>query len=309
MAAKAPKRSSGGNKGDFKTTLIVVLLVIVAVQALVLFNSSRKPADEKSPVKKPAVVVRTVKPAPVAVLLPPPAVKPVLPLKKVPAGSAGKIAIILDDWGYTPRNCKYLKEIKEPLGVAILPNLRHTDTIAKCAAAAGEDIMLHLPLEPYHNNDRYPDNYLITTKMKPSKVLKLLQTSLNKMPTAQGVNNHMGSKATEDKELMKIIFQELKKRNLFFVDSMTSPHRSVCGDLADEMGLTFGKRDVFLDNVNTKAAIEEQIAVLADKARKKGYAVAIGHDRELTLQVIQQQIPLLKEQGFEIVSIKELLKK
>ena len=78
--------------------------------------------------------------------------------------------------------------------------------------------------------------------------------------------------------------------------------------LADEMGLAFGKRDVFLDNINTREAITKQIMILAQKARRRGYAVAIGHDRHLTMQVLKEEIPLLEKQGFQIVSIKELLK-
>ena len=73
--------------------------------------------------------------------------------------------------------------------------------------------------------------------------------------------------------------------------------------------LAFGKRDVFLDNINTKEEITKQIMLLAQKARRRGYAVAIGHDRHLTMQVLKEEIPMLKAQGFQIVSIKDLLKK
>ena len=118
----------------------------------------------------------------------------------------------------------------------------------------------------------------------------------------------MGSKATEDMPLMKVILRRIKKKGLFFVDSMTAPKHSICAAVANELSLPFAQRDVFLDNINTKEEIVKQIVVLAQKARKKGYAIAIGHDRTLTLQVLEEQIPLLKEQGFDIVSIKDLLK-
>ena len=94
---------------------------------------------------------------------------------------------------------------------------------------------------------------------------------------------------------------------MFFVDSMTASG-TVCAALAQEMGLSFGKRDVFLDNVNTREAITRQIMELAQKAHRRGYAVAIGHDRRLTMQVIKDEIPLLESKGFKIVSIKELIK-
>jgi uncharacterized protein len=284
MAIKAPKRSGG--KSDIKTTIIFVLSLVVIIQGFMLWIA--KPAI------KPVVIPSTV--------------VPVKPVKKVPPGSAGRIAFVLDDWGYTTVNCKYLKAIKDPLNIAILPNLKQTDMIAHCAHDNGHTVMLHLPLQPWKTGDAYPDNYLITVDMKAAEVSRLVLDSLSKMPLVEGVNNHMGSRATEDQKLMGIIFKHLKKRNLFFVDSMTSPHKSICGELADQMGLPFAARDVFLDNVNSRTEIEKQVKLLAERARQKGSAIAIGHDRDLTLKIIQEQIPLLKAQGFEIVSVKELLR-
>ena len=286
------KNPSGGkNKNDLKTTVIIVLFCLAAAQAFLFFHAGKQGALVA--VKAAAGQAKMVKPK-------------IVP-KAVP-GSAGKIAFIIDDWGYTMHNCKFLKEIAAPLAVAVLPNLRNTDNIMKCANVYGKDIMLHLPLEPYANRDHYPDNYLITTTMKSSKVIAMVDDTLAKMPLVQGVNNHMGSKATEDKELMKVIFKRLKKKGLFFVDSMTAPHHSICGELAREMDMPFTSRDVFLDNINTAEAIKKQIVDLAKKARKKGYAVAIGHDRALTMQVLKEEIRTLEDQGFEIVRVKTLLK-
>ncbi len=220
----------------------------------------------------------------------------------------GKIAIIIDDWGQSVSNCKYLKEIPEPLAVSILPGLRHTKDVAKCAGLYNKTTMLHLPLEAMYNNDFYPPNYIIKTTMPAALVEKILDEDLAQLPSIAGVNNHMGSKATADKTLMKIIFQRLKKKGLFFVDSMTAAN-SICEGLADQMDLAFGKRDVFLDNTITREAITKQFIVLAQRASRKGHAVAIGHAfNNLTMQIIKEEIPLLRKHGFEIVSIEELLK-
>ncbi len=318
MATKrSPKSPKSGN--DLKTAVIIVLLLIAGVQGYLLI-SKQMGGDEKTGVNKKPVVTTVTKPVetptPITVGIKPKKVQPPTPvvtppptvIKKVPAGSSGKIAIIIDDWGYTTRNCHFFNEIDAPLAIAILPNLRNTDKVAQCAKDAHKNIMLHLPLEPYHNNDPYPDNYLITTKMKPNKADLLVTQTLAKMPYIEGVNNHMGSKATEDKRLMKLIFSRIKGKKLFFVDSMTAPNHSVCAELADGMKIPFAQRDVFLDNINKKEEIVKQFASLMQKARKKGYAIAIGHDRELTMQVIKEQIDVLREQGFEIVPVTELLR-
>ncbi len=317
MTAKPSKRSSSNKKNDTKAALIVGCIVLAVITIFLFYNSDQKPAHKPVPVKKAQPKVATVPPRKFLIedspVVTQPVKKTVVPapapvLNKRPRGSAGKIAFVLDDWGYTTRNCKYLKEIKAPLATAILPNLRHTEEVIKCSTAAGKVVMLHLPMEPFHNVDHYPDNYLISSKMKPALVEKIIEDTLKKMPTVVGVNNHMGSKALESAPLMRLVLRILKKHNLFFMDSMTSPNHSVGAEVAAEVGISFAQRDVFLDNVNTKDAITKQFTELVEKAERKGFAIAIGHDRDLTLRVIKEQIPFLENQGFEIVAVTELLK-
>ncbi len=291
---------------DTKVAVIVIGLFVAAIILFFIFSKPKESHKKQTPVPSEAVDM----------YIPNENIKPVEPLPAQPVapkpfeglpGSGGKIAIIIDDWGQSTANCKYLREIPEALAVSILPGLRHTRDVANCSKLYHKLTMLHLPLEALHNYDFYPPNYIIKTTMKPALVSKIVDEDLAQLPSIEGVNNHMGSKGTEDTSLMRIIFKKLKKKGLFFVDSMTA-RNTVCAGLADEMGLAFGKRDVFLDNINTREAIIKQIMILAQKARRRGYAVAIGHDRHLTMQVLKEEIPLLESHGFEIVSIKSLLK-
>jgi polysaccharide deacetylase 2 family uncharacterized protein YibQ len=301
--AKKGKVSSDDKKA-IKTTVVMLVLFVIAA-GLYLFFHKEKGKQEKAS-SKVKIQQQEVTPVVVSTSTIPKPKKKVIK-ESLPVVKGAKIAFILDDWGYRMSNCHYLKEIKAPLAVSVLPGLRHSNDIMKCADIYDKDVMLHLPLEPYHTADRYPDYYLITTTTPPDKVESLIDDSFKKMPLIVGVNNHMGSKATEDKPLMKLILKKIKKKGLFFVDSLTA-HHSVCGPIADDIKLPFAKRDVFLDNVNTREAIEKQMIDLADKARHQGYAIAIGHDRQLTLQVLEDDIPILQKQGFQIVHVKDLLR-
>lgn len=294
------------SKNDMKVTAIVLGLFVAAILLFFILSKAKETHQKKVLVAREAVEVspplennNPVMPAQ------PQAVNPKT-FENI-SGQGDKIAFVLDDWGQTTWNCKYLKEIPEPLAISILPGLRHTKDIANCAQVNHKLAMLHLPLEALHNYDFYPPDYIIKTSMKPSLVSKIVDEDLAQLPSIEGVNNHMGSKATEDKALMRLIFKKIKKKGLFFIDSMTAPH-TVCAVLADEIGLAFGKRDVFLDNINTREAITKQFIILAQKAHRRGYAVAIGHDRRLTMQILKEEIPWLESHGFKIVSIKELLR-
>ena len=228
------------------------------------------------------------------------------PTTSLPAGSRGKIAIIIDDSGYNIHDCDHLQAIQTPVTISILPDLEHSTDIAKCAHSFGKEVMLHLPLEPHENSDEYPKNYIINTDMPKGLVFDRLEQSLRSVPYADGINNHMGSKATENKRLMSIIFAELENRKLFFVDSRVTA-KTVCPDLARQTGLPFAQRDVFLDNVNQRLEIEQQFAELARVAEKHGVAIGIGHARTLTWDIIKEQTEKLTQDGFEIVTVKSIL--
>jgi len=303
----AKRKKTVTPKNDTKVAAIVAGLFMAAIMVFSVFLKGNESHHQKaSPISEGVdmyIPNENIKPAePISA----PRGITTEPLERI-LGAGGKIATIIDDWGQSTANCKYLKEIPEALAVSILPGLRHTKDVVHYANSYHKLTMLHLPLEALHNYDFYPSDYVIKTTMDPALVSKIVDEDLAQLPSVEGVNNHMGSKATEDRLLMGIILKKLKKKGLFFVDSMTA-RNTVCAPLADEMGLAFSKRDVFLDNINTREAIIKQIMLLAKKARRKGYAVAIGHDRHLTMQMLKEEIPWLEGQGFQIVSIKELLR-
>ncbi len=219
----------------------------------------------------------------------------------------GKIAIIIDDWGYSLHNLNLIREISIPLDISILPHLPYSKEVAKEAYLNKKEILLHLPLEPHPNDNIRLENKVILTTMPKYEVIQIFNQALKSVPYCKGVNNHMGSLATEQKDLMSVIFREMKKKKLFFVDSMVTPN-TICSELAEEIGIRFAERSIFLDNKNDAEYIQGQIFSLVRKAKKQGSAIGIGHDRPLTLKVIKEQIPEIEKQGIKFVLVSELVK-
>lgn len=227
-----------------------------------------------------------------------PAVKKAIAVK-------GKIAIVLDDWGYNSNNLPVLEDIKAHLTLSVLPNLSYSREVAEELHARGFEIILHLPMEP-RENFRLEKN-TISTSMDEATIRNILTQDLVNVPYVRGVSNHMGSKATSDIKTMTIVLSELKKRHLYFLDSFVSP-QTVCAALAKEIGIPFIKRDVFLDNQSNRAYIKGQINQLKARANRVGYAVGIGHDRRLTLEVLREAIPQLEKEGYRFVFVSDLVK-
>jgi polysaccharide deacetylase 2 family uncharacterized protein YibQ len=223
----------------------------------------------------------------------------------VPLVIKGKIAIVIDDWGYNLNNLDILEQIKYPLTVSILPNLNYSKVITRQLHHQGFEITLHLPMEP-HEKFRLEKNTLMTSMDEPT-IKNILRLDLLNVPYALGVSNHMGSKATEDIRTMQIIFAELKKNNLYFLDSLVSGE-SICFDLANKMHIKFIKRDIFLDNQEDPAYIKGQIDKLKIRAKVYGQAVGIGHNRRITLEVLKEAMPIIEKEGYKFVFVSELVK-
>ncbi|RJP28674.1 MAG: divergent polysaccharide deacetylase family protein [Candidatus Omnitrophota bacterium] len=224
---------------------------------------------------------------------------------KVKLAKKGEIAIVLDDWGYNTSNLELLRSIDMPITLAVLPNLPYSKQVASFANEHGLEVILHLPLEP-KEKFRLEDNTLMVS-MSQKQAIDILDSGLKDLVYAKGVSNHMGSRATEDRRLVKIIFSHLKENNLYFFDSFVSSE-SVCAELAGQLNLRFAKRDIFLDNSSNPAYIRGQINKLKAIANKRGYAIGIGHDRKNTLMVLKEIMPVIEKEGFKFVLLSQLIR-
>ena len=143
--------------------------------------------------------------------------------------------------------------------------------------------------------------------MSEEEIRQTVRDCIFNFPYIIGVNNHMGSKITEDREIMEIVLEEIKKYNLFFIDSVTTKD-SIAYEVAREMEIKSAVRSVFLDNENDMDYIKGQILEVQKTALREGEAIAIGHSRINTFYVLKRMVPELIKAGIEIVPVSELVK-
>jgi uncharacterized protein len=234
------------------------------------------------------------------------AAKPVPPLAPAARRPHGpKVAIVIDDFGYSLNNMPTILSLKQPVTLSILPNTKYYKEVTKEAHARGYEILLHLPMESHHKNLKEEFD-TIKTGLSRREIISRIDADIAEIPGLAGVNNHQGSAATENKAVMTAVLTRLKERNLFFLDSMTSS-KSVGQEVAASLGEKFAKRDVFLDNSEEPEDIRKQFVLLKKIALKKGAAVAICHDRKNSVKVLSEMLPKLEEEGIQFVALSEMV--
>ncbi|MBW1713106.1 MAG: divergent polysaccharide deacetylase family protein, partial [Deltaproteobacteria bacterium] len=213
-----------------------------------------------------------------------------------PSGRAQPLAaIIIDDLGYHPQGDRRFLDLNLPLTLAVLPFSPCGRELAQEAGQRGLELMVHTPMEPHGYPQTDPGPGALLTSMDQAALRATLSQDLDFLPQAKGINNHMGSKLTEDSRRLKTVMAELKRREMFFIDSRTTPLSKVL-ETARQAGVKSAQRSIFLDNVTQPAAIRAQVRRFVARARAEGQAIAIGHPHPQTRQVLAQMAPELNSQ-------------
>lgn len=196
-----------------------------------------------------------------------------------------KLAIVIDDVGYHPKEDAAIYAMPREISVAIIPAAPYARARDQEAKAQGRDILIHMPMQPM--SQMKIEEGGLHLGMTAEQVANRVQTAKNIVPHAIGMNNHMGSAATADTALMTHLMTALRAQHLFFLDSRTIG-KSVAGKVAKEQGIRVLDRHIFLDDSNEFADVQRQFQAAIQYARKHGTAIAIGHPRKNTVAVLQQ---------------------
>jgi len=257
-------------------------------------NSAQLPLPQALP---PLAYTPKVMPAPRPGGVPSPDVSP----KKA------RVSIVIDDFGTDVGIAKQFASLPFPVTFSVLPHLGHSREIAELAHLKGREVILHLPMEPLNPRES-PGPGALLLSMSCDQIRRNIRAALDTSPYFDGVNNHMGSRMTPDEQIMKTVLSELKGRDLFFIDSMTTKE-SKGWKVARELKIPTLKRDIFLDDNPSAEAVRSQIARLVKMAKIRGMALAIGHPHKTTLKSLQEAAVHFREEGIEIVSARDLMNK
>ncbi len=220
----------------------------------------------------------------------------------------GRVAIIIDDCGYrAPEEMPDFAELPQQVTLSILPHQRWSAEIARLALEHGHPVMVHLPMEPDSYPEIDPGKGAIFVSQSDEEVVLGTRAAIESIPGATGMNNHMGSRATRSPRVMRVVLEEAKRRRLFFVDSRTTD-RSVALDVARELGVPARAIRGYIDPEDDPQLVLDQVLRLVEALPDSGSALFIGHDRPNTWQALDQCLPMLERQGYDVVAASSLVR-
>lgn len=212
-----------------------------------------------------------------------------------------RVVIIIDDMGMDRRHTKDIMDLPGPLTLAFLPYAGDLKEQTAYGHEKGHELMVHVPMEPMKESlDAGPS--VLASGQAGEEFTRILKNDLDAFDGYVGINNHMGSKLTQDRAAMAQVMAEMKKRGLLFVDSRTI-NTSVAADEAKKTGIPFAVRDVFIDHEETYEAASDALEQVEKRALKNGLAIAIGHPKEKTIQALREWLPTLEGKGIYIIPV------
>ena len=218
-----------------------------------------------------------------------------------------KIAIVIDDFGYRNDDVSdgFLK-INANLTYAIIPGHNYSTSFGEKAANAGYEVIVHMPME--NTGKTYgEEKFVLMTDMDSETIKRRINNAFFQIPTAIGMNNHQGSKASADQHVMSNVAKVIKEKGLFFLDSLTTVETVIVTTM-EVFGVPTAKRNIFLDNEDSELEIRTQLEKLVKKAERDGSSIGIGHAKRNTLSVLKAEIPKLQKRGFKFVFVSEMVR-
>ncbi len=296
MVAKGKKKTSWLPKGSWLVAGFLGLLLIVSLLAAFYFiflRSGYAPPEPQDLRHHKSTEIRHQS-TPHRIILP----------KSKKHKFLAKVAIVIDDIGNQKKLALDIMNIDLNLSFSILPNRPFSQVLAKKAGSLGRDILLHIPMEP-QDHKWNPGKGALLLSMSREQIITTMEDDIAQVPMAIGVNNHMGSAFTENRAAMGIFLNDLRHKNLFWLDSLTSP-KSVGFEMSGNIGLPTAKRGVFLDNIQKSARIIRQLDKLLNLARRRGYAIGIAHPHPETLKALKRYQYTLRQE-VQLVGIHQIL--
>ena len=306
---KKRSRKKGKNTSTLKRDVLTVLgfFLLISLVSFAYFLGQGE-TNKSHPVKTKKVISHTLKVAkktvPEKVDKKPvkQKVKEKTEITSLVSKQKAKLIIIIDDV-HTHAQLSAIKALHIKITPSIFPPYKLSPNSQRLAQGL-EHYMIHLPMES--GNKQFNTQYkTLKVSFSNKKIENRIKELRILFPKAKYINNHTGSIFTSDYSSMHFAYKVMKENGFTFIDSRTVNSTKV-REIAYSYGDVYVARDIFIDNEHRIPYIHKQLKKAVNIAKRKGYAIAIGHPHNSTMQALSSVKDILKD--VELIYIDELYK-
>lgn len=219
------------------------------------------------------------------------------------------LAVVIDDFGYGGEGEVEMLALSIPFTGAVLPFSQEAQPIAQRLEEAGKEVFIHMPMEATSGHPEWVGSGGIFRSMSQEEIQATLNNAFTILPNATGMNNHMGSAILENEGALHTIFDALRAKDMFFLDSKTTAN-SLGKEVAQAEDVVCLERDVFLDSTDSLEKVKQNLETAAEVALENGHCIAIGHvgpeGGKITATALADLAPSFEERGIVFVTMSEL---
>jgi polysaccharide deacetylase 2 family uncharacterized protein YibQ len=213
--------------------------------------------------------------------------------------------LVIDDAGNNLQELEPFLRFPGPLTIAVLPGLPHSAEAARRIRAAGKEVFLHQPMEAIGGQDPGPG--AIYAGMGATEILALLRQNIAEIGPVAGMNNHMGSKVTMDRQIMETVLAFCREQGISFLDSRTTAETAAPA-AARHLGIKIGQRNTFIDNDQDRPSMDRSIKGGLALATQHGSSIMIGHTWSPELAPLLTELyQNLLDQGYTFATASDLI--
>ncbi len=226
------------------------------------------------------------------------------PVKPLPGkADSPRIALIVSGLGVSAgATADAIAKLPGAVTLGFVPYGGDVAALAGRARAAGHEILLQVPMEPFDYPDNDPGPQTLLTSLAPQQNMDRLYWLMSRFQGYVGITNTMGARFTAAETSFVPILRETAKRGLIFVDDGANP-RSVAGRIAGAHNLPFAQADVILDSVPTPTEIDRALGRLEMAARERSVAVGIASALPVSIDHIAKWAKAAESRGLLLVPI------
>ncbi|MCW5718310.1 MAG: divergent polysaccharide deacetylase family protein [Bauldia sp.] len=224
-----------------------------------------------------------------------------------PGGMTGRprIAIIIGGLGLGRAGTQLAIDVLPPeISLALAPYGANLRTVASDARAAGHEIFLQVPLEPFDFPANDPGEHTLIVDDPAAANIDRLEWLMTQFNMYAGVVTYAGGRFTGEAEALQPLVGELARRGLMFVDDGASA-RSVSANVSVGV-VAYARADLVIDTVDDQTAVANRLAQLEALAQQRGFAIGSGSAFPNTIEAVRAWAATALSRGYEIVPVTAL---